>query len=52
MNWGDAMGRASGRSSLLGHPNAKFFDENERQKEKERKTETSGASEDLRIAGR
>jgi hypothetical protein len=31
MNRGDAVGRASGRSSLLGHPNAKFFDENERE---------------------
>jgi hypothetical protein len=31
MNRGDAMGRAIGRSSFLRHPNAKFFEENERE---------------------
>jgi hypothetical protein len=31
MNRADAVARASGRSSLLGHPNAKCFDENERE---------------------
>jgi hypothetical protein len=39
MNRGDAVGRASGRSSLLGHPNAKFSDENGRELRKLRKRE-------------
>jgi hypothetical protein len=34
MNRGDAVGRASGRSSLLGHPNAKFFAANGRESRK------------------
>jgi hypothetical protein len=37
MNRGDAVGRASGRSSLLGHPNAKVFDENEQELRKREK---------------
>lgn len=42
MNRGDAMGRASGRSSLLRHPNAKFFDENEREWRKAEKPRLAG----------
>jgi hypothetical protein len=38
MNRGDAVGQASGRSSLLGHPNAKFFEENGRELRKRTST--------------
>jgi len=41
MNQG-AMGRARGRSSLLCHPNAKFFDENERKWRKREKLRLVG----------
>jgi hypothetical protein len=52
MNRGMPMDRASGQSSLLRHPNAKFFDETGARVEEDGKTETSGATEALRKAGR
>jgi len=44
MNRGDAVGRASGRSSLLGHRNAKFFDEHERELRTRKKPRLAGRS--------
>ena len=38
----DAVGRPSGRSSLLGHPNAKFFDDNGRELRKRTKPRLLG----------
>lgn len=40
MNRGDAVGRASGRSSLLEHPSATFFAENGRALRKRKRTST------------
>ena len=42
MNRGDAMGRARGRSSFLRPPNAKFFDENDREWRKTEKPRLAG----------
>jgi hypothetical protein len=42
MNRGDAIGRASGRWSLLCHPDAKFFDENEPEWRKAEKPRLAG----------
>ena len=42
MNRGDAVGRASGRSSLLGRPNAKLSEENGRELRKREKPRLAG----------